>query len=196
MSDPVLLCEEFLAPVEEDYLRRFAIDREPDFIGSELTSDDDSGRRDEDFRRSRVLYDVAPVAPILTERVLDHLPWVLDRLDQANFAVREVELQITASNDGEWFKAHRDSGAGTVSSRELTFVYYCHREPRPFAGGELRMFGAFESGDDPTAALTIVPPPNSIVFFPSHFLHEVMPVSCPSRQFIDSRFTYNGWLHR
>ncbi|MBE9012911.1 2OG-Fe(II) oxygenase, partial [Pseudanabaenaceae cyanobacterium LEGE 13415] len=42
----------------------------------------------------------------------------------------------------------------------------------------------------------IQPINNSIIFFPSHFLHEVLPVSCPSRQFADSRFTLNGWIRR
>jgi len=37
---------------------------------------------------------------------------------------------------------------------------------------------------------------NSIVFFPSNYLHEVLPTRCPSGEFADSRLTYNGWLHR
>jgi Rps23 Pro-64 3,4-dihydroxylase Tpa1-like proline 4-hydroxylase len=115
------------------------------------------------------------------------------------FEVREIELQLTASNDGEWFKPHRDSGHGPVRSRELTFVYYCHREPRAFAGGELLMFGPYDDASDPRAqerCISLSPAQNSIVFFPSHYLHEVRPVSCPSRQFAASRLTYNGWLHR
>jgi Rps23 Pro-64 3,4-dihydroxylase Tpa1-like proline 4-hydroxylase len=98
---------------------------------------------------------------------------------------------FVASEVVSYDSAHRDSDGGhggPVSSRELTFVYYGHREPLPFTGGELRMI----DGD----AATIVPHQNSIVFFPSHYLHEVMPIYCPSGRFEDSRLTFNGWLHR
>lgn len=194
----LLRLEEFFAPAEVAQLRAFAMDRQADFVASEVISDDDS-RHDEEFRRSRVLFDVTEVYPLVTERVLHVLPHVLERLDLAPFEISQIELQVTASNDSEWFRAHRDSGGGPVSSRELTFVYYCHSEPAPFTGGELKMYGPFENGDQPGehgAAQTIMPVQNSIVFFPSHYLHEVMPTYCPSRQFTDSRLTYNGWLHR
>jgi len=198
-SDTLLLLEEFFAPAEMGVLWTFAMNREPDFMASEVVSDEHPSRHDHDVRRSRVLFDVADVYPLVTERVLHVLPHVLDRLDLAPFEISDIELQLTASNDGEWFKAHRDGGQGVVTNRELTFVYYCHREPRAFSGGELRMYGPFEDGEQPGgtgASQTIVPMQNSIVFFPSHYLHEVLPTRCPSRQFADCRLTYNGWLHR
>jgi SM-20-related protein len=34
------------------------------------------------------------------------------------------------------------------------------------------------------------------VLFPSQYLHEVLPVRCPSHQFVDSRFTLNGWVRQ
>ena len=202
MSDPVLFLEEFFAPAEMAALRAFAAAHEADFVASEVLDDNEAGHRDEQVRRSRVLFEVAGIYPLVTERVLACYPWVMARLHEEPFEVRDIELQVTSSGDGEWFRAHRDSGHGAVASRTLTFVYYCHREPRMFSGGELRMFGAVpEDGDadDPqvqAAAVLITPPQNSVVFFPSHYLHEVMPVSCPSRRFDDSRLTVNGWLHR
>jgi Rps23 Pro-64 3,4-dihydroxylase Tpa1-like proline 4-hydroxylase len=199
VNGDVLFLEEFFAPAEVEALREYAMQRELQFVASEVVGGDQEGRQDDDFRRSRVLYDVANAYPLVSERVMQYLPYVVDRLELVPFDVREIELQITASNDGEWFKPHRDSGHGPVATRELTFVYYCHREPRGFSGGELRVFRMFEDGDDPAArgrAQTITPQQNSVVFFPSNVLHEVMPVSCPSRRFSDSRLTYNGWLHR
>jgi SM-20-related protein len=195
----VLLLEEFFAPAELNALWTYATEREPEFVASEVVAADDEGRRDDDFRRSSVLYDIAGAYGLVADRVLHVLPFVVNRLDLVPFEVREIELQVTASNDGEWFKAHRDNGHGPVDTRELTFVYYCHREPRAFSGGELRVFGMFEDADDPAArerAQSITPQQNAVVFFPSNYLHEVMPVSCPSRRFDDSRLTYNGWLHR
>lgn len=199
MTESLLLLEEFLPAAELELLRRFATDRQADYVASEVVSGSEDGRRDEQVRRSQVLFDVTAIYPLVVERVLAHLPWIQRRLGQAPFTLGDVELQVTASNDGEWFKPHRDSGDGPVRGRELTFVYYCHREPRAFRGGELRMFGPFADADNPATlgdAVTITPPQNSIVFFPSHYLHEVMPVTCPSHDFADSRFTYNGWLRR
>jgi excisionase family DNA binding protein len=34
------------------------------------------------------------------------------------------------------------------------------------------------------------------VLFPSCYDHEVLPVRCPSRKFVSSRFTVNGWIIR
>ena len=193
VANDLLLLEEFFAPAEVARLWTYAMDRQADFVPSEVVSDSDS-RQDDEYRRSRVLFDVAEIYPLVTERVLHVLPLVLERLGLAPFGIREIELQVTASNDAEWFRAHRDSdgGHGPASDRELTFVYYCHREPPAFTGGELRMYGPVEHGEQQL----ITPVQNSIVFFPSHYLHEVMPTYCPSGQFEDSRLTYNGWLHR
>jgi Rps23 Pro-64 3,4-dihydroxylase Tpa1-like proline 4-hydroxylase len=202
MPDPVLFLEEFFAPAELTALRAFAAAHEAGFVASEVLDDHQAGYLDQDVRRSRVLFDIAEIYPLVAERVLACFPWVMARLGQEPFHIRDIELQVTLSGDGEWFKAHRDSGHGAVGSRTLTFVYYCHSEPRMFSGGELRMFGPVpenRDADDPQVqaqALTITPPQNSVVFFPSHYLHEVMPVSCPSGRFADSRLTFNGWLHR
>ena len=191
MPDAMLFLEEFFAPQEVTRLQQFAQDHESRFVPSQVLNDDEAGHRDEDVRRSSVLFDVDEIRPLVTERVLAAYPWVMARLRQPLFDVRDIELQVTSSNDGEWFKPHRDSGADAVGSRTLTFVYYCHLEPRAFSGGELRMFLP-PDGD----SVTIVPPQNSIVFFPSHQLHEVLPVHCPSGRLADSRLTVNGWLHR
>ena len=46
------------------------------------------------------------------------------------------------------------------------------------------------------SARLIEPRNNSIIFFLSRYMHEVLPVSCPSQSFADSRFTVNGWVRR
>lgn len=199
-NPPVVLLEEFFAPQEMAALWSFAMGREPSFVSSQVIGDDDHGVEDRQFRRSRVLFDVGDVYPFFTERILRYLPHVRSRLGHEDFAISEVELQITATNDGEWFRAHTDSGQGAVSGREITFVYFCHREPRGFSGGELWLWNAAEGTHDgqglPPPDRVVVPAQNSVVFFPSEYLHEVTSVSCPSQAFLDSRLTFNGWVHR
>jgi Rps23 Pro-64 3,4-dihydroxylase Tpa1-like proline 4-hydroxylase len=194
---PVARFEEFLGLSELTWLWQFAMRNGPAFVRSQVIGHDHEGE-DPDVRRSWVLYDVGDIQPFFAGRVLQYLPQLLDGLGHVHFAVRDIELQVTASNDGEFFRPHTDCGQNAVESREITFVYFCHREPRPFTGGELRLYdsvdpGAFGSDVD---VHVIEPTQNSIVFFPSQYVHEVAPLSCPSGQFADSRITFNGWLHR
>jgi Rps23 Pro-64 3,4-dihydroxylase Tpa1-like proline 4-hydroxylase len=115
------------------------------------------------------------------------------------FTITDVEAQITASNDGDFFQLHDDNGSEGVSARHLTFVYFFHREPLQFEGGELRIHDAhLDKGEyvsDGTFE-TIVPQQNRMVFFPCELQHEITAVKCPSQLFADSRFTLNGWLRR
>jgi Rps23 Pro-64 3,4-dihydroxylase Tpa1-like proline 4-hydroxylase len=124
---------------------------------------------------------------------------VLQRLGRGMFEITRAEAQITASNDGDFFRHHSDNGQGEIATRELTFVYFFHREPKAFAGGNLRIYDThFANGEYVSSGeyKTVVPEQNQIVFFASSLLHEITQVECPSRAFADSRFTLNGWFHR
>lgn len=200
MRLPVVMLEEFLAPQELGWLWQFALQRSDAFTTSQVIGADQQGLEDPRVRRSRVFYDVAAIHPMVAGRIVHYLPLVLQRLGGAPFALREIELQATVSGDGEFFLPHVDCGGGGADTRVVTFVYFCHREPRGFDGGELRLYDATESDDRDHAAAplehVIRPMQNAIVFFPSHFLHEVTRVSCPGNAFADARLTFNGWLHR
>jgi SM-20-related protein len=195
---PVLLLEEFLAAQELAALREFALARAHAFVASNVIGDYHQGVEDAAFRRSRVLYDVEGFYNLVGTRILHFLPHVFARLGHPGFAVRGLEVQLTASNDGEFFRAHTDKGHGPVATRAVTFVYFCHGEPAGFAGGELRLYArdAVTGQDRPDSFRAVRPQPNTIVFFPSDWLHEITPIHCPSRKFADSRFTLNGWLHQ
>jgi SM-20-related protein len=195
----VVMIEEFLAPSELNWLWHFTMSRAADFVPSHVVGADDRGIVDPAFRRSLVLYELGFLYDIIAARVMRALPHVLARLRRPPFAVTELEAQLTASNDGEFFRPHTDSGEGTVQDRELTFVYFCHREPQAFSGGELTIYNSDPTtpADGPAASRILLRPmQNSIVFFRSDLFHEIATVHCPSGAFVDSRFTLNGWLHR
>jgi SM-20-related protein len=199
VQQPCVVLDEFLAPQELDELMRFTLEHEADFRSSEVISPSgEPGTIDFSHRRSRVLMDLGKYEQIILERVRGVLPRVLEQLGFEESPVTHTEVQITASNDGDFFRPHCDDGQDLIESRRLTFVYFFHREPRPFENGELRIYdlpwkeqrligGAYRS---------IVPQQNQIVFFPCSRVHEITPVECPSRAFADSRFTLNGWLHQ
>jgi Rps23 Pro-64 3,4-dihydroxylase Tpa1-like proline 4-hydroxylase len=200
-----VVLDEFLAPQELAELVSYALQHEAEFQSSEVISPNgEPGVIDYDHRRSRVLMELGQHQEVILERIRGVLPRVLHRLGIEEFPVTHVEAQITASNDGDFFGAHSDDSQEMIASRRLTFVYFFQREPRPFEGGELRLYDTPEEGE--THARTgshqtgsyqsIAPEQNQIVFFPCSVLHEITPVKCPSRLFADSRFTLNGWLHK
>jgi SM-20-related protein len=195
-----VVLDEFLAPEEVSDLMQFTIEHEAEFQASEVVSpSSERGVVNYEHRRSRVLMELGTYEGLLLERIKAVLPEVLEKLGMEKFDISTVEAQITASNHGDFFQFHSDNGNDRVASRHLTFVYFFHREPRQFDGGELRIHdarlqdGAYVSEG---SYRTVVPRQNQIVFFPCELLHEITPVKCTSQVFADGRFTLNGWLRR
>jgi Rps23 Pro-64 3,4-dihydroxylase Tpa1-like proline 4-hydroxylase len=192
---PFMVMKEFLAPAQHAELIQLALAAESRFQPS--TTAGGSGRR----RSSLVLQEDARIAAIMLPRLNQALPDVARRLDVARTTnttgAPAVECQVTAHNDGDFYGMHNDSGAAGLEHRTISYVYYFRASPKPFRGGELRLYevavknGVYEAGDE---HWLIEPKDNSAVFFPSHTMHEVLPVNCRSKQFADSRFTVNGWI--
>jgi Rps23 Pro-64 3,4-dihydroxylase Tpa1-like proline 4-hydroxylase len=195
-----VVLDEFLTPQELDELVNFTLLHEREFQNSEVISPSgEPGVVDYSHRRSRVLMEMGKHRDIIVERMQGVLPRVMAQLELEEFPVRHVETQITASNDGDFFGVHSDDAQEMIASRRLTFVYFFHREPRAFAGGELRLHDSRWIAEQQIKAgsyESIVPRQNQMVFFPCSLLHEITAVECPSRAFADSRFTVNGWLHK
>jgi len=195
-----VVLDEFLAAQEVEQLTRFALEQEEHFRTSEVISPvNEGGVVDYEHRRSRVLMEIGPHQELVLSRIKTVLPKVLQEFGMEEFTIAGEEVQITASNDGDFFRFHSDNGSEGVTSRYLTFVYFFHREPRPFEGGELRIHDARLEGGQYVSEgsyQVVAPQQNQIVFFPCELLHEITPVKCPSGKFADSRFTLNGWLRR
>ena len=192
--------DEFLTLTELNTLRQYVLEREPQFEISEVLSPGVHGSAvDYETRRSRVLMNLGEHERMITDRVLNYLPRVLQKWGRDPLPISRIETQATASNHGDFLHCHSDNGAEAVAAREITFVYFFHREPKQFSGGELRIYDSRRENDNyvPTANYrTIVPEQNQLVLFASGLSHEITPVDCPSGQFADSRFTVNGWIHR
>jgi Rps23 Pro-64 3,4-dihydroxylase Tpa1-like proline 4-hydroxylase len=198
-ADCVLL-DEFLPPAELQALTQYVLQKEMEFQISEVVSPGlPGGTVDFESRRSRVLMELGPHYDVLMNRLRTALPGVLRKLGHPSFEVTRVEAQVTASNDGDYFHWHCDNGVDEIARREITFVYFFHREPKPFRGGELRIYDSRleDGGYRPTEHYrAVVPEQNQAVMFLSSLTHEITPVETPSRVFADSRFTVNGWFHR
>jgi Rps23 Pro-64 3,4-dihydroxylase Tpa1-like proline 4-hydroxylase len=166
---------------------------EAEFVGSTTSTNA------ADYRKSLVLYNLPDIAKVLQTRIRDVMPTVLDDLAIAPFQPTDIEAQLTAHNDGHYYQVHNDNGSPDTATRRLTYVYYFYQQPKAFSGGELRIYDSrirnqvYEQAD---SFHTVTPDNNSIVFFPSHYMHEVMPIQCPSQHFAHSRFTINGWVRQ
>lgn len=195
-----VVLDEFLAPQELEELTRFTLDHEASFQTSEVISpSEEHGIVNYEHRRSRVLMDLEKHEGVILDRIKAALPQVVEQLGMEEFAIDGVEVQVTASNDGDFFHFHSDNSSEKVRSRHLTFVYFFHREPRKFEGGELRIHDSrLEDGvyASEGSYQTVTPQQNQIVFFPCELMHEITSVKCTSQSFADSRFTVNGWLRQ
>lgn len=181
----------FFSVEERSQLLNYVLREHPNFVPTTTST----GAID--YRKSKILYSFPEIAEVMRQRVQSALFTVFAQLPA--FQPSDLEIQLTAHNDGNYYKIHNDNGAPEVASRALTYVYYFYREPKAFSGGELRLYDVQIEGGYYQAADTfhdIDPENNSIIFFPSHYMHEVLPVSCPSQAFADSRFTLNGWIRR
>ena len=194
---PMLLLDEFLVAAELNSLLGFALTREPDFTQTQVVGSKNTHHTDNGYRRSRVLYELDWYRDLFIKRITAFAPHVFRALAYPTFPIGKVETQLTSTRNGEFFRRHSDNGASSVRGRRITFVYFFYREPRPFSGGELRIYNTRRDSEASEAAYTtIMPLQNQIIFFLSDYIHEIIPVQGVSDDFADSRFTVNGWLHQ
>lgn len=114
----------------------------------------------------------------------------------APFAIARSETELVAHGDGHFYRPHLDtltqqSRETAKTDRVLSLVYYFHRQPKGFGGGELALY---RFGGGPEAM--IEPRDNRLAVFAAMVPHEVLPIACPSGDFADYRFAVNCWLHR
>lgn len=138
------------------------------------------------YRQSLILFSLPPTVDRVLSRISQMLPLIIDKLQISKFDVTQTECQMTAHNDGHYYKIHNDNGSEDACNRVLTYVYYFHSHPKAFNDGQLKIYGGVDS--------IIEPVNNSIVFFESSLMHEVLPITCASKAFRNGRFTINGWL--
>ncbi len=188
-----LQIENFLTDDEHQQLLNYVLQRQPDFQPTTTFTGAVN------YRESVVLYSFPDFEDLFRNRLRQIFPSVVQQLGIPSFQITSIESQLTAHNDGQFYKVHNDNGSQDTAARELTYVYYFYQEPKAFTGGELVMYDSKIENNYYVQAdtfKTIEPRNNSIVFFLSRYMHEVLPVHCPSRDFADSRFTINGWLRR
>jgi len=185
--------DNFLTAAEKNKLIKYVLAKESQFVTTSTSTNAD------DYRRSMVLHSFPEFSELMVNRIKAILPDVLRKLNIPSFGLGEIEAQLTMHNDNNFYKLHNDSGSPDTATRFFTYVYYFYREPKGFSGGELQIYDSKIENNFYVADATfrtVEPRNNSIVFFLSRYMHEVLRVSCPSKAFADSRFTINGWVRK
>ena len=152
---------------------------------------------DEEMRRSRTVRMTDSIQSWLEPLVRRAAGGFYRGLGMAANPSGRVEMEFTAHNDGDFYRHHQDHGLDThYALRRVSYVYYFHRAPRGFSGGDLALYDRGVPVDMPLLGrFTRLPAEdNRLILFPSHAWHEVLKVSCPSQAYEDSRFTIVGWV--
>ena len=194
---PFVRMTDFLTPAQQGLLFPLLAGRErfrPAQVGKTVV---DRATRTAFVADGRILRDVRSW---FCPKLRGVLPQVLARLRTEEISAQResyrIELDVTAHVAGGFYKIHRDDSEDFNLRRKLSFVYYFHRRPRRFAGGDLLLHDT--DFDNHLASLVwytrIEPLHNSAVFFPSAAFHQITPVECDTRDFADGRFTVNGWI--
>ena len=192
---PYAVIDGFLPAALHDALLAESIDQISNFTPSSVHTPDGTAY-DVDVRRSWR----ASGAGTFSEEILRHLTAARAKLLSAvgiePFDPWSLELERCAHLDGDYFRPHIDTyteaqRGGMRGDRILTLVYYFHRQPRGFRGGEL-VLHPFGQGVENV----IEPHDNRLVVFPSFARHEVRPLTVPGNVPADARFSVTGWLRR
>jgi len=188
-----MVIDDFLTADENAEMLAYALDHEREFESSTVEG------KASPHRQNKVIMDFANSthSRLLQNRLLTWFPYLASGLELQPFALRYVESQLTASNDGHYYRLHADIGPELADTRVLTCVYYFFRQPRPFNGGALRLYDVMEQNGQcqPTTRYRAFEPvSNRLLVFRSNVYHELMRIRCPSRQFADSRFAATNWF--
>lgn len=196
---PFLYIEDFLSNSELQSIWNMEKLNKKHFSCSVISDYEDKGVEVDDYRKSLTLYidDLGSIWGWFLEKIACKLPEVWSYVQIEPFVPTRTEMQLTRHGDNEFFKIHQDSGGKRLQNRKLTYVYYFHKEPKHFDGGEILLFDTDTKVNDLNNRYTkLIPKNNSIIFFPSSFFHQVTTVHMKKDGFRDGRFAIHGWLHK
>ena len=199
---PFVWMKSFLAPGECDRLLALGAARRESFTPA-MVGPPSASRVDPEVRMTleadrRTMQEVrSRIGP----QIRSVLPEVLARLGMAGldrYLQGNIEMRMRVYPGGGFYRAHADNLSVEQRLRVLSYVYFFHRRPRRFSGGDLLLYDTDVDTSAGTCAAfsRIVPLRNSIVFFPSACWHQVCPVQCETDDFGDGRWAVNGHVSR
>jgi SM-20-related protein len=190
------IMHEFLGPEIRSLLYQFACANKERFAPTLVGANSELKKM---VRVSHRLTELGAMREVLEQRVSAEVPRLVADLRLTPFKPSGYEIELVAHGDGAFYGRHLDLFTGSERTdpggdRLISVVYYFYREPKSFKGGELRLYPLPSPASPEELRLEILPEQDTAVAFSSWMAHEVMPVSCPSCAFADSRFSVNCWV--
>jgi len=193
LMPPYVVLQDFLDGNTVAGLLEYATSHQLDFVPSSI----EAKGIDSSYRVSMVLPDLGRYGSLFDAKILDLVPDLVARMRATPVREPKIETELAVHGDGAFYKRHVDTKTGhypdAARIRILSCVYYFYAEPRAFTGGALRLHSI--GGKKGDRFVDIEPLRNSLLAFLAWAPHEVLPVACPSKKFIDSRFAINCWVH-
>ena len=198
---PFLYIEDFLSPDEFSMIWSTIEKNKNYFKESVVYAADGTNEVDSNLRKSKTLYkkNLGDISEWILSKIYKQLPEILPYLNLDPFKPTSTEIQLTRHGNNDFFMIHQDSNKDidSINNRTLTFVLYVHQEPKHFNGGEILLFDTDTQTNNYNDRFTrLTPSSNSIIFFPSNYFHQVMPVYLLEDIFEYGRFAIHGWLHK
>lgn len=130
----------------------------------------------------------------LTTRIEQMLPDMFTALDLEPFPVPQIRFDLVNGLDGHSGLPHADDSGGRF---QISILYYLHRAPRQFQGGQLQIYSGDAAATTSAADIPVAeiePEDNLLLVFPSEVIHGVSTVKCDSEDFADGRFVAVAFL--
>jgi hypothetical protein len=134
-----------------------------------------------------------PLEPMLTRAFRSHVDQSRTKLNLPATSQTSLHLGLFAIRDG---------GSITWSTEPdeiLSLFYHCHKQPRAFTGGGIRLFDSIIENGVSGAGTTfrdVAIEDNSVLIFPSQVVSAGLPVSCATRAFAEGLFVLRGAVRR
>jgi SM-20-related protein len=191
---PYIVLRDFLDEATVADLLDYTISHQSNFAPTTVSQD---GVLDPSLRVSVVLHDLGKFRQVLKTKIFELVPSFVTKMRATPVEEPKFESELVAHGDGAFYKRHFDTGTRSYQDAKLirvfSCVYYFNAEPKAFTGGTLRLYAI--GGKEGVNFVDIEPIHNSLLVFLAWAPHEVLPVSCPSKRFVDSRFAINCWVH-
>jgi Rps23 Pro-64 3,4-dihydroxylase Tpa1-like proline 4-hydroxylase len=146
---------------------------------------------DDSHRKSLTLFNrklVKSLSETLIKVVATSHLEILEYLKIKPFKVARTQVDCVTYQDGDHFEQHTDFVPLAIFPRRYTWVYYYHKEPRRFSGGQLVFFKQGRPIEE------VSPKAGTLIAFATDISHAVKTVRVPSGEFADSRFTMTGFV--
>ena len=190
---PFVYIENFLPQTEHERVLAIALSLAPRFSKARLGRGE-SRHVDEARRRGLAIDRVGcdALRRLLVPRLHPLLSRIQKRLRLSPHAPhRFSHIDLAAYPHGNFGGAHRDASPRPYPQLSLNAVYFFHRQPLTFTGGDLLLYDTdVETGISSRLAFSrIAPTSNSLVMLPASYWHAVTQVASRSSALRDARLS-------